>query len=118
MLSVFAASEMQVSALTGVRAAGFHFTLDRLSGEMIETLRAHRESAADGEFDHALDAAPDPTSPGGALAAAWRARAVAAIPDASTAIVCADDFCDLELVWSEEIDGTPRRQSFNTGTPL
>ena len=128
MFAVLATSEVQVAALVGARDAGFHFALDRLSDEMVETLRAHPADALGGEFDHAVGAAPEAGTPGAALATDWQGRVAEAIPGAGTGIDCTnqscgvddctDRFCEVEIEWSENIDGTVRRQRFRTGTPL
>ena len=118
MFAAFATSDAQVVALTGARMAGVHFALDRFSEEMVETLRAHPVNALDDEFDHTVDGAPTAGTPGGTLAADWRARVAAAIPGAGTEITCDDGFCRLLIVWKEELDGELKLQRFRTGTPL
>ena len=116
-----ASSNVHVVALSGMHAASFHFALDELSVEMIETLRAHRTEARAGDFDHALETAgPDPDTATGtdALVAAWRARVSDAVADGDTSIECDADACRVAIAWHEEIDGTRRQQFFRTGTPL
>ena len=129
-----ASANVNVVALTGMHAASFHFALDELSVEMLETLRAHRAEALAGGFDH--DFRPDPTPgpasdppPGpdpaapaatgtAALVAAWRARVADAVAGGDTSIDCDAGSCLVAIAWHEEIDGTRRRQLFRTRTPL
>ena len=118
MIAVFASSRVQVVAIQGAREASVHFALDRLSNEMIATLRARSLAALAGEFDHELDAAPEIGTGAGALAADWRARTAEAIPGAATRIACADGSCEIVIEWREVIDGTSRPRRFSTGTPL
>ena len=125
-----ASANVNVVALTGMHAASFHFALDELSVEMLETLRAHRAEALAGGFDHdfAPDPAPDPApetdpdapAPTGsaALVAAWRARVADAVADGDTSVDCDAGSCLVSIAWHEEIDGTRRRQLFRTRTPL
>lgn len=114
MFVALASSNAHVTAVTGVHRASFHFALDGLSNEMLETLRARRIEARAGAFDHAAGDAPDAAP----AASAWRARVTDTLPRARTAIDCVDAFCRLTIDWPEEIDGTVRRQYFNSGTPV
>lgn len=112
MVAALGIANLQTSSLIAAQASSVHFTLDQLSSEMLETLRANSEDASAGSLDL--------TSEGSAndLVAAWGDRVSEQLHSGSATITCTAGDCEISISWIEEIDGTDRTRVFLTRTPL
>lgn len=126
MIAAGAIVNMQSNSLASAQASGIHFSLDYLSSEMIETLRANPGSAAAGflDFDSASDTTAVTGTETGTLTSTnaevidWGERIAQQLPSGEGSISCTNELCDISISWLEELDGTYRRQIYNTRTRL
>lgn len=116
MLATMASGALVTSSLISARASSLHFSIDQLSSEMIETLRAHPVDAAAGAFD--WDSESSAAGSANTIVQSWNNRVADAISSGEGGIVCNTISCDVTISWLEEIDGTNHRQIFLTRTPL
>jgi len=111
-------AHMQIGTLAGLQVSAFHLAVDRLSNEMIETLRTHTLAAADGQFDHAADNEASTQSRIDRLTASWRERVASAMPQGQSEIDCDAELCEVRISWREVIDGRTHRQLYRARAPL
>ncbi|MFK7992623.1 MAG: prepilin-type N-terminal cleavage/methylation domain-containing protein [Granulosicoccus sp.] len=116
LIAALAVGHMQTSSVLSARASSMHFSLDNLSNEMLETLRAQASDAESGVFE--FDGSVETTEPVNGEVSSWNTRVLEAIPTGIGTISCTDGFCDVSISWVEEIDGSNYRQFYRVRTPL
>jgi prepilin-type N-terminal cleavage/methylation domain-containing protein len=136
LVAALATARMQSTGMISAQYSSFHLSLDHLSSEMLETLRAHSDDAEAGVFNFDMvpaeagdnntegAGAGTTTGTGGggvtidARMQAWNTRITQVFPDGAGRVNCAGGFCDVVISWIEEIDGNYHRQFYNTRTSL
>lgn len=116
LFTALSVGSLQTSGMLGARMSSVHFSLNHLSSEMLETLRAHRVDAGSGLFD--FDGASSTAGSANSVVSSWNDRIAMAIPTGEGSVVCASDVCEVFITWVEEIDGSNHRQRFRAMTPL
>lgn len=116
MFTAMAVGNMQTSSIVSARVSSIHFSLDILSSEMLETLRAQPDDAESGLLN--FDGATTTTEDIPPAVSSWNSRIEEAIPTGLGSISCAAGFCDVSISWIERIDGSTHRQFYRTRTPL
>jgi len=111
LLAALATGNAQMSSLVAARASSLHFSIDRLSSDIIEVLRSQATDAAVGALDL-------PSSEVHAEVQIWSDRIAGTLPSGEGRIDCDTTSCDVSISWMEEIDGTLHRQFYRTRTPL
>lgn len=112
MVAALGIANLQTSSLIAAQASSVHFTLDQLSSEMLETLRANSGDASAGSLDLSSEGSSSD------LVEAWGERVSEQLHSGSATITCSSDDCEINISWIEEIDGTDRTRTFLTRTPL
>lgn len=136
LIAALATARMQSTGMISAQYSSFHLSLDHLSSEMLETLRAHSDDAEAGVFNFDMvpadaggtnnaDAGTGATTGTGgggttmdARMQAWNTRITQIFPDGAGRVNCVGGFCDVVISWVEEIDGNYHRQFYNTRTSL
>ena len=116
LITAMAVGNMQTSSIVSARISSVHFSIDILSSEMLETLRAQANDAESGSFD--FDGSKESTDAVLPEVSSWTGRITDAIPTGVGSISCDAGFCNVSISWIEYIDGTEHRQFYRTRTPL
>ncbi len=116
MVAAGAIVNMQSNSLVSAHSSGTHFSIDHLSSEMIEILRSNSSDAAEGLLN--FSTAENSSSSSNDEVKFWNERVVELLPSGEGTISCTSDFCDVTVSWLEEIDGSNRRQFYNTRTKI
>lgn len=117
MVTAMATSTLQVTGMSSARFSNIHFTLEQLSSDMLEMLRADTSSASAGFYD--FDASADTSAVSSdSEVAAWNDRIARLLPSGQGGVECTADECEVSISWIEEIDGSNHRQFFLAMTPI
>lgn len=116
LFAAMAMSQLQTSSVVSAQASSVHFSIDHLSSEMLDILRANSTDAAAGSYN--FDGSDSSSVPANAGAVEWNTRVSETIPTGYGIVACTTDVCDVSISWIEEVDGTDHRQLFRTRTPL
>ncbi len=116
MVAAGAIVNMQSNSLVSAHSSGIHFSIDRLSSEMIEFLRSNSSDAAAGLLDLSDSESTDSSSDNEVTN--WNDRVAELLPSGEGQISCTPEFCDVTVSWMEEIDGSNHRQFYNTRTRI
>ncbi len=140
MVAAGAIVNMQSNSLVSAHSSGIHFSIDRLSSEMIEFLRSNSSDAAAGLLDLS-DSESTVSSNSESIVSSnsestvssnsestvsstdnevtnWNDSVAELLPSGEGQISCTPEFCDVTVSWMEEIDGSNRRQFYNTRTRI
>lgn len=116
MVAAGAIVNMQSNSLVSAHSSGIHFSIDRLSSEMIEIIRSNSSDAAEGLLNFSTSASSASSSNDQVIY--WNDKVVEFLPSGEAEISCTTEVCDVTVSWLEEIDGSYRRQFYNTRTNI
>lgn len=132
LLAAMASARIQSMGMLSAQMSSFHLSLNHLSSEMLETLRANPDAANAGVFNFDLIPEDTTTDTDGdtdgdtdddsvdidARMLEWNTRVGDAIPLGAGTVSCAAGICDVVISWMEEIDGSYHRQFYRTRTRI
>lgn len=116
MFAALAISNVQTSAFISMKITDTHFSVNELSQDMLEILRANKTDAKTGDYNLNFDSTIelDPTAnPVLISIAAWKKDIQDELPDGAGQIVCDDSRCQVSLRWKENVDGTYTDQFYH-----